>query len=180
MREELETGEIDVITGMIYSEKRDRYVDFSQTHSTIFHSIFIKKTDPPIKHTNELKGKEVIVQESDIMYDFVKEMGIENIITSNSPESSLRFLAVGKGDYALAIENQGLYCIEEMNLTNIKITGSSFQFSEYCFATKEGNKVLLEKLNEGLEILKKTEEYTKIHKWLSGLKPHSKIAVYLE
>lgn len=174
VRSELENGEIDIITGMMISAERDKLVDFSEPHSYLFHTIFVRKKDKPISRVSELQGKSVIVQKDDIMHDFAKEIGIKNITTTNSPEASLRLLASGQHDCALTIENQGLYILEQLNLNNIKPSGEAFRPSKYCFAVKEGDQELLQELNQGLQILHNNGEYTRIHnKWLSRLQPQN-------
>lgn len=174
VRSELENGEIDVLIGMTYSQERDKVVDFSIPHSYFFHTIFIRKDSPSINSINELEDKTVIVQKDDILHDYLIKKGIKNIITTDTPESSLKLLSSGKYDCALAIESQGMYIIEQLQLNNLKPTGEAFRPSKYCLAVKEGDFQLLHKINSGLQQLHTNGEYTRIYnKWFSRLQPQS-------
>ncbi|MBF0243578.1 MAG: transporter substrate-binding domain-containing protein, partial [Desulfamplus sp.] len=74
VRKHLENGEIDVITGMYFSPERDKRVDFSTPHIIVSHSLFVHKNSN-IKTLEDLSGKEVLVQQGDIMHDFLQSQG---------------------------------------------------------------------------------------------------------
>ncbi|MFO7817310.1 MAG: transporter substrate-binding domain-containing protein, partial [Desulfovibrionales bacterium] len=48
IRSALEQGKIDGLTGMYYSEKRNRRVEFTNSFITVRHAIFIKESNPSI------------------------------------------------------------------------------------------------------------------------------------
>jgi len=166
VRAQLERGEIDAITGMVYSPQREQRVDFSIPHSVIYHAVFVREGSS-IEELADLEDKEVIVQESDIMHDFIKGVGYPvAIVTVDSPTEALRLLSSGLHDAALIAEFQGLYLAKQFELTNLTTTGASFSPHEYCFAVQEGDAALLGALNEGLRILKATGRYKEIYdKW---------------
>ncbi len=173
IRNALETGEIDAISGMYYSEERDDLVDFSSSYLTVNHAIFMRSDSPVIDSVNDLRNKEIIVMRGDIMHDFTLENDIStNLILVNTQDEALRLLASGRHDYALLAKLPGMYYINKLNLNNLTSTGSLFYPSEYCFAVKEGNISLLSQLSEGLAIVKETGRYNEIYnKWLGVLEP---------
>jgi len=173
VRQAIETNEIDAIIGMFYSETRDQEVDFSIPHTIVYHAIFTRGGNTAIRSLDDLKGKEVIVQQGDIMHDYVLENNLtDQIITVETPEEALRLLAVGQHDGALIGKTQGLFLINEYKLSNIRSVGDPFYPTEYSFAVKEGDTETLALLNEGLNILKATGEYQEIYKkWLGILDP---------
>jgi polar amino acid transport system substrate-binding protein len=68
----------------------------------------------------------------------------------------------------------GLTLTNDLNLTNL--TQSPVVVESYnrpfCFAVKDGNLLLLEQLNQGLSIVKKTGQYREIYdKWFGALEP---------
>ena len=71
VRQALERGEIDVLQGMFYSEGRDQLVDFSTPHTIVHHAIFVRRGSDQISALEDLQDKEIIVQNSDIMHDYV-------------------------------------------------------------------------------------------------------------
>ncbi|MCP4152845.1 MAG: transporter substrate-binding domain-containing protein [bacterium] len=175
LREDLETGKIDAISGMYYSKERDKLVDFSTHISIVHHAVFARKDSPGIKSEEELRGKELIVIRGDIMHDYVIEKGLSGtpVLVKNQTEA-LRLLASDRHDYALIAKLPGRYLVSELKLSNIITVGPELLPSKYCCAVKEGNSILLFRLNEGLTIVKESGRFKELYdKWLGVLEPHS-------
>jgi len=167
VREELEEGKIDIVAGMYFSDERNMVFDFSVPHTMVSSGLFVRENSE-ISSFEEIKDKEIIVQEGDIMHDFLKREGItEHIIPVADVPDAIRLLASGRHDcLLLSSEIQGLYFIDRLKLTNIKLIRTDLPSRKYCFAVSEGNKELLHKLDEGLNILKSTGKYREIYdKW---------------
>ncbi|MBF0235148.1 MAG: transporter substrate-binding domain-containing protein, partial [Desulfamplus sp.] len=166
VRQKLENGEIDVITGMYYSPERDKKVDFSTPHIIVSHSLFVRK-DSDISLLEDLSGKDVLVQKGDIMDDFLQSQARSLTITTVPDQiDALRLLSEGRHDCALLSKLQGLYLIHKYKLSGIKTVGTSVQQRDYCFAVSEGDQQLLTQLNEGLALLRTRGIYRQIHnKW---------------
>lgn len=168
MRDKLQTGEIDLLQGMFYTDDRAKSVDFSNPHNNVNHAIFARRGMPSLQSLDGLRGKEVIVARGSLMHDFLARQGIVGkLILTDTPADALRLLASGKHDYAGAGLLGGIYLARELKLTNIVPVVRSVVSYRYCFAVKKGNTELLADLNEGLAILKQTGQYQKIYeKWL--------------
>ncbi|GLI35630.1 PAS domain S-box protein [Desulforhabdus amnigena] len=166
VRKSLEMGEIDVLLGMYRSEERDRLVDFSMPHLTVHHLIFVRQGSP-IKSKEDIRGKEIIVQRSDIMHDYLKANALtDHIVEVETPADALQLLASGKHDCALLGNLQGLFLVHKLKLSNISIVEPPLLSTHYCFAVTEGNADLLATLNEGLSLLNATKRYGEIYdKW---------------
>ncbi|MBI9075645.1 MAG: transporter substrate-binding domain-containing protein [Desulfatibacillum sp.] len=166
VREDLEKGRIDMITGMYFSPERDKIVDFSSPHIIVNHGVFVKKGSP-IRSINDIRDKRVAVQEGDIMHDYALKNGLgKPVLTAPDQIDVLRLVAEGKADCALMPKLQGLYYARKEKLRNIVTVGPPILPREYCFAVREGDTDLLAGLNEGLSILKATGEFERIHqKW---------------
>jgi len=178
VREKLERGDIDVITGMYHSGEREKKVDFSVPHSVVHHSIFVRRGSD-IGGEEELSGKEVIVQRGDIMHDYLKESDIHGvkIVPVETQSEALKLLTEGEHDAALLARLQGLYLINRLELENLKAVGPPIHPRKYCFAVKKGDQELLTKLNEGLGILDANGEYRMLHdKWFGVLEARSVIS----
>lgn len=173
IREALETGKIDAISGMYYSEERDKLVDFSPPCVIVSHAIFARPDSPAIESEDDLRGKDIIVMQGDIMHDYVLKNDIsQNPVLVNTQAEALRLLASGQNDYTLTAKLPGLYWVKKLKLTNLVTVGPLLRPSEYCYTVREGNAELLGRLNEGLAILKETNRYREIYdKWLGVLEP---------
>ena len=172
-RRALENGSIDIIPGMFYSEERARIFDFSPPFSIVSVSIFARVNSPSVKSIEDLRDKEIIVMRGEAMHDYIlKHRLTDRILLAETPADALRLLASGKGDYALVAQMPGFYWIKELKLSNITSVGPSLEPFKNCFAVRKGNKLLLSRFTEGLNILNQTGEYQKLYeKSLGVLEP---------
>ncbi|MDX9753936.1 MAG: transporter substrate-binding domain-containing protein, partial [bacterium] len=111
----LESGEVDAILGMFYSEERDKKFDFSPPH-IVNHLVAVVRKNagkPPVQ-VADLHGKRLVVQRDDIMHEFAIQSGLEESIQLvSSPTQALRELAEGKHDCALLSRPVALYWIKK-------------------------------------------------------------------
>jgi polar amino acid transport system substrate-binding protein len=173
MREALQSGRVDVLQGMSYSEERAAEVDFSLPHTIINHAIFARRDSPMINSLEELEGKSVAVHRSGIMHDYLVQNGFRGRLElTDTPADAIRFLAAGKVDFAVVAIVPGMYLIRELKLTSVVPVVRNVAAHRYCYAVDKGNGELLSRFNEGLAILKKTGQYQVIYnKWLGVLEP---------
>jgi len=164
VRKKLEAGEIDVIAGMYYSAEREKIVDFSVPHNMVSSALFVRD-DSGIMTFEGAKGQAIIVQKGDIMHDYLVEHGFtEKIITVDDPVKALTLLASGKHDGVLLSSRvQGMYFINKKDLKNLKVVDTNSPQRRYCFAVRKGRGDLVQKLNEGLAVLKLTGRYQQIY-----------------
>jgi polar amino acid transport system substrate-binding protein len=173
MRTALQTGKIDVLQGMSYSEERAKEVDFSLPHTIVNHAIFARRDSPIVNSLDELVGRGVAIHRSGIMHDYLVHKGFRGrLILTDTPEDALRAVASGKSDYAVVAIVPGMYIIRELKLTNLVPIVRNVATHRYCYAVGKGNAELISRFNEGLAILKKTGQYQTIYnKWLGVLEP---------
>ncbi len=165
----LEQGDIDVIQGMFYSPDRDLKFDFTQSYLANQYVGIVRKGegDPP-NGTADLIGKRIVVERSDVIYNFLLEQGLSNQVTLvETQEDVLRELAEGKHDCALAVRISSLYLIKKHGWTNLVLGRSPFVTMEYCYAVPNNRKALLAQFSEGLKTVEQSGEYHRIHeKWM--------------
>jgi PAS domain S-box-containing protein len=167
VRQELEQGSIDALAGMYYSADRSRLVDFSVPHTMVTSGIFVRKGSP-IRSFADIQGKEIIVQEADIVHDALQRNGLASrIVAVRDPGQVLKLLASGKHDYALMPSRlQGEHYLKVFRIANVRPVKAEMPQLRYCFAVHKGNQELLYKLDEGLKLLKENGKYREIYeKW---------------
>ena len=169
VRGQLEEGKIDVLVGMAYSEERDKTVDFTTPHSTLFFDLFVRR-DSNLRDMEALADKSIIVQNGGLMHDYLLNNYPEVIIiTVQDVTDALRLLASGQYDGALLNKMQGLYFVHKLQLENIRTVGFDLLPRQYGFAVIEGNAELQHTLDVGLSIIKETGEYREIYnKWFGA------------
>jgi PAS domain S-box-containing protein len=174
VRERLEAGELDAVVGMHYSPARDEVLDFSTPYALAHYAIFVQAGSAGIDGAADLAGRAVVLQRGTIVHDMAPELGIADTLTTvPTAADALRSLAAGEQDAALLFRFQGLYLLEKLGLDNVEMVGQPLAPQEYCFAVGEGDRQLLDALNEGLALVKATGRYREIHQaWLGVLEPH--------
>jgi two-component system sensor histidine kinase EvgS len=165
----LERGEIDAVQGMFYSVERDHKFDFTQAHSVNNYVAVTRRGEEaaPVS-LSDLKDKSIIVQKGDIIHDYLMEQGLESRISVvETQEEVLRELAEGRYDCALAPRIVALTIIKERGWTNLQLSQNSFFSLDYCYAVPKGHAALLAQFSEGLQVLKDSGEYRRLHeKWM--------------
>ena len=179
VRNEIETGQIDVLLGLMVSNQRAEKILFGIPHSVMTHGIFTRKNHV-FTTLESLKGKEIIVQDKDRMHDYLIESGLtDKIIAVGSQLEALQLLASGKHDAALVGNFQGALLIKQHKLKNIKIQSSDIEPYKYAMAVSTGNDELLWLLNMGLYQLKASGQYNRLYeKWFSVYEKHNFFTKY--
>jgi two-component system, sensor histidine kinase and response regulator len=163
----IQSGKTDIITGIIYSEEREKLLDFTIPIHTEHYSIFIRK-DLPLQELSSLYDYKLVVLDKDISIDkYLIPMGLfKDYILAKSLPEALSVIELGLADYVLAPNLLGLNEIENNKYQNIEVKGPSIIPSIYCMAVKKGNTQLLNILNNGISELRRNGKLTEIQeKW---------------
>jgi PAS domain S-box-containing protein len=161
-------GELDM-TSMLYSEQRDRQVNFSVPISLCYMAVFARNDSPQYIDLEHLKAYRISVQDGDLAHDYLLENGFENQLTvTQTPDEALKLLAEGTVDFSLSALAQGQYWIKNNGWKNLRVAEPRLLISEYCFAVPEGRQELVDIINHGLLDLKSSGEYRRIYnQWLA-------------
>lgn len=181
MRHALETGEIGAVNGMRFTLGRDLYFDFSEPVLVVYNSIFVWDEEKKIHDLKSLRGRSVIAERGDIMHEFLlsQKIGI-NLILAKRRRDVIKLLSLHRGESAVLPRLPASYYMKALAVDNVKEVGKPFEPLELCFAVKDGNKALLDKINQGLLEVKSSGQYDSIKKkWLSPLEPRREIGDYL-
>ena len=132
VRESLETGEVDVVSGMHKSAERGEKVDFSTPHIMVSYSIFVRQ-DSDIRSAADLEGKEILLQKGDIYHDIlVCDSVPKTIIEVKNPKDAIELLSSGNYDCAVLPYMTGLYFINQKNITNLNIIDHPIEPKQFC------------------------------------------------
>ncbi|MCX5855496.1 MAG: transporter substrate-binding domain-containing protein [Deltaproteobacteria bacterium] len=167
VRRALETGDVDILQGMSYSEGRAKVVDFIP-HTVVDHSIFARQGVPGVSSLEDLEGKEVAFHGRGFIHDYLNEKKVNlKAVLTDTQADALQLIASGKHDYAVVANFPAAYIIKELRLMNVVPVAKSVISVKYGYAVKKGNTELLARFDEGLAILKQTGQYQLIYdKWL--------------
>ena len=174
IRQAVENGQLDMVSGMYYSKERDVKVDFSTPFIRIHESIFVR-SDSSLSTLEDLKNREVIVQSGDIMNDFAIASGLmRTVVEVYNPLDALRLLSSGRHDAVLLPKLQGQYLLDTYKIDNVKAVGPAILIQEYGFAVVDGDTELIAILDQGLSILKTSGTYKEIREKWFGVMGHER------
>ncbi|MCC5905459.1 MAG: transporter substrate-binding domain-containing protein [Balneolaceae bacterium] len=159
----VQSGETYIIVGIIFSEERAEFLDFTIPIHTEYYTIFIRK-DLKLDDLSTLFNYKLAVLDKDISIDkYLIPMGpFEDYILTKSLPEALSAIKLGLAEYVLAPNLIGLDEIEKNNYQNIMIKGPSIIPSIYTMAVSKGNAELLNILNDGGSELRKSGKLTEI------------------
>ncbi len=159
----IQSGKIDIITGIIFSEERELFVDYTFPIHTEYYSIFIRK-NLKINNITSLYDYSLAVLDKDVSIEkYLIPMGLYNnfLLVKSFPEA-LAKIESGNVDYVVAPYSLGMNEIEKNDYKNIKIEGPPILPSIYCMAVKKGNTKLLSVLNSGISALRNSGKLSEI------------------
>lgn len=184
IKNELKDGKLDVLPLVGRTEDREKYYDFTIPYIVMHGNIFVREDNNTIKSEDDLFGKEIIVMGGDNAHEYaLRNNFTEKLVVVDTYPEAFRLLSSGKHDAVLAQSIVGVMLIKDLKLDNIKAVSrvdedglmrtklnlAGFE-QKFCFAVREGDKELLEKLNEGLAIVSENGRYQEIYnKWFPFL-----------
>lgn len=167
----LAKGEIDALPLVGRTPEREALYDFTFPYISLHGAIFVRDNEHRIKSLSDLKDKEIMVMSGDNAEEYARRAKLSNkIFTTNTFQEAFKLLSAGEHDAVITQRVMGIQLLNDLKINNIKpldVPLDDFR-QDFCFAVQEGNKELLEKLNEGLAIIISNGEFDEIYqKWFS-------------
>ncbi|MEF3694562.1 MAG: transporter substrate-binding domain-containing protein [Candidatus Cloacimonadota bacterium] len=164
VREDLDSGKINLIQGMAFSPERAKTVYFSNPHTRTWRAVFVRKGSPA-SSIKELMNSRILAQEGDIAMDFFGEATFTGeIIELPNQDNALHLLNSGTGDAALVNYMHGMYLIKNMNLSNIQALEGEILPKYYCMASTDPE--LIARVDDILERISSDGRLEALHaKW---------------
>ncbi len=169
IKTDLAAGKIDALPLVGRTPEREELFDFTMPYLSLHGGVFVRKGTKGTGFVKDLENKEIVVMKGDNAEEFVRRANISNkIYTTNTFEEAFKELAAGRYDAVITQRITGLHLIEELGLISIEVLDIQLrQFrQDFCFAVREGDRQLLDRLNEGLSIVIANDTYEELHhKW---------------
>ena len=169
VREAFERGEVDIVSGMVFSEERAKSMEFSVPHSIYSYVLLTRKGAVGIRSERDCVGRDVLALSRSIMAEHLSAVGIA-FRGMPTNDASILELAAGKGDAAIVPKFTYLYYAKKGRIRNLQAVPSEIFPTKRCFAVRKGEERLLAALNEGLFRLKENGTLDRIyHQHLGAL-----------
>jgi PAS domain S-box-containing protein len=179
---DLVEGKIDVLPVVAKLPSRLPMVEFGLSHTETFDAFIVRKGEPLIKDIAGAGGKEIIVMRSDAAHHALLEHGFQGrVVPVDTISEMLSLLRSGKHDAVLYPKLLGTMEIRERRIRGLSVGPPIPDYKRvFSFAVKKDDHELLEKLNQGLLIVKGSGEYDRIYeKWFSVDEPWEKLQKYV-
>ncbi len=166
----LKDGEIDMIQGMAFSPDRAEMFQFTTPHSQTWRAIFVRRNSP-IKTPADIHDAQVAVQQGDIASGYLKQIDFKGSkIEVPSQEDALRLLAMGKYDAAIVNYLNGIYMLDKLGLTGLRVLPERIFARDYCYASLDRS--LINDFNTGIGVMRTTGKLDELHnRWFDRLSP---------
>ena len=177
LRKKVETGELDLLGGMLYSEERSKLVEFGAPYLSVEYSLFVRKGTKDLVNLRDVGDKAILVEEGSQMHDQLSKMMVGEILAVGSEPEALRRLNSGVGDAAMVPLFEGLTVAADEGLANVEPVGGPVYSRNLCFAAPKGKRQVIDRLNTGLAIIRKNGVYDEIYdKWFGKYQPSKGLA----
>lgn len=170
----LVAGELDVLPVVARTPGRESLVAFSLPHTETFDAFFVRSGRPPINEIAAATGKEIVVLREDAAHHQLVERKFPGtIIPVDSIPAGLRLVAAGKHDAFLCSKLVGVLECQQAGIRGLVAGPPIPDYKRtFSFAVTKDHPELLEKLNQGLLIVKTDGTYDRIYRrWLTIEEP---------
>lgn len=166
--EALENGEVDVVLGVMANDNIKYKVALTEniSHSSI---CMITRNSKVENMQNKMNRLTTIYENNIISYSFIHNMkNLQAIVVSNQSRAFNMFVS-NKAEALIGVKDSILYQLEKANVEDEYTIVNNYMGSiEYVMAVNSGDEELLNKINNGLQKLRISRDYEKIHdKWVN-------------
>ena len=167
-------GNLDVLPVAARLPGREALVDFGLPHTETYDAFFVRQGTLPPADLAGARGRALVVMRSDAAHHALEERGFHRdlVLVDTIPEG-LRLVAAGRHDAMLCSKLIGTLEIRQHGIRGILVGAPVPDYKRsFAFAVRKGNEELLERLNQGLLIVKTNGEYNRIYeRWLGQEDP---------
>jgi ABC-type amino acid transport substrate-binding protein len=171
---DLVAGDLDVLPVVARTPGREPLVDFSLPHTETFDAFFVPEGRPLIPDLAAAAGKEIVVLRSDAAHHELVERGFPGkVIPVESIVDGLRLISAGRHDAFLCSKVVGELEREQARITGVRSGPLIPDYRRtFSFAVRKNHPDLVEKLNQGLRIIKADGTYDELYrKWIGVEQP---------
>lgn len=174
----LDSGAIDFIHDTGYTPDREKFFDYTQTILAMNEVIFVRQGQVDITSFDNLAGRDVACVRKHITHLYLMKFPEIRCKIVETPLHGLTALINGDVDAYIYPEQIVHYYAQKLRLTDrIKIVGDPLRTLTWGMTVKKGNAAMLERLNQGISLVRESGEYQKIYdryfgrRILSGYSP---------
>ena len=168
---DLVAGRLDVLPTVAKTPGRQGLIEFTVPHTETFDAFFVRQGQPALDNLDAAAGKEVVVIRSDVAHHALAERKFSGkLVLVSSVREGLDLIAAGHHDAFLCPKIIGALTIKQFGIAGVTPGPPIPDYKRvFSFGVRKGDTELLEKLNQGLLIVKTNGEYERIYdRWLAA------------
>lgn len=157
----------DVFTGLYYTHANTDILEYSTPLLTVSYSLFVRKGSSIHDLLDPIK-KDVVILGGGLSSKLVNDIySINKIKKVRFIDEALTLVSSGTYDCAVLQSFQVSHYLQNSNIDNIISVGPKLLSRNLCFAVPKNQIELLNKINDGIEIIKSNGKYDKIRsEWI--------------
>lgn len=179
IKQDLAEGRLQALPLVGRTPEREALFDFTIPYLPVHGTIVVRQDSTGIRGAGDLKGRRVAVLKGDNAEEYLRRSDFGAIIVPlPSFEEALRELSAGQHDAVVIQKLVAVQLMRQAGITNLQAVGPPLKdFTQsLCFAVREGDKDLLDILNEGLSIVMADGTFRRLHtKWFAELETEVRI-----
>lgn len=161
-------GEVDLLSAVVKTEEREKYLDFTDNYLTIANMIFTQTGGGIYENLESLEGLSISAEAGDVNVENIKRHHPSiTVIEVNSAAAAIKLAATGKADAYLGGLPTTTFYMAEQSITNISAVGETPYLYILGMGVPKGNPVLVSILNKAFRSISKERKSEIISKWYS-------------
>lgn len=163
---ELSSGTIQVSTGMMKTQQRERLYGFSTLPTFQVKIRFFTKTYKRVPNISYFRGLAVGVEKDSYPQVLLEQFGGVNIKPFATRQQALRALFNDEVDAYCGVDEPAYYVMRKLNFTGIVAVGTPLAKTPMYVAVSRERGDIFRMVNEGMQTLVQNGEYNRIYrKW---------------
>ncbi|MDD2501403.1 MAG: transporter substrate-binding domain-containing protein [Geobacter sp.] len=167
-QQRMQSGAFDVIDTMFKTEARSQHYDFGRPYQKIDQPVYFKREISGIKDVASLQGFTVAVKEGDAIIGFLKQHGIDSLVTYPSYEAIIRAAKNGKVAVFSVDQPPGVYWLNKLGIVDRFKQTEPLTTGLFHRAVKKGDSATLRLVEQGFAAITPSE-YNQIEESWCGL-----------
>ena len=171
IKQDLAEGRLQALPLVGRTPEREAIYDFTFPYLTMHGTLVVRDDNTKIRGLADLKGLQVAVLAGDNAEEYLRRVDPgAKIIARPSFETALRELSAGKHDAVVIQKLLFFQLAQQAGLDNLRAVGPQLFSQNFCFAVREGDRALLDTLNEGLSLAMADGTFRRLYaKWFADL-----------
>lgn len=174
--EMLKNRELDALSGVIRTDEREQFAQFTLPYSEISAVIYTRQQHPPINSISDLSGHTIAIERGYASHDALRRDYPDlSLLVVDTSLQALEAVSQGRADAYIGTLAVGGYLVEKHFITNLKVAANSpFEMEALSIGVRNDWPELLSILNKGLDSITTAERIDIRRRWISADFPQSK------